>query len=304
MRRLQAVVALGVMITLLTAVPTLAQFPRIPDLEDVTGDILKSRIPGLDNILKEDPAISTSFDDAVYGVPILDGFVPTVTAPMAQLPTTGDGAFIVALPGAYELEAKSFCLHAGTHGPGQGEGYLWAPLKGEKAGVIQDILDRYMSHPEIEQEKVQSLIWGIQSKAKINDMPEELREVADVLLTRQQIRQLNGGALGMVPEELFDQAFVDVPREVRMVLEAEARLRDRLRQEVYDFDALEEVAVLAGEPEREEGGPVIPRGRWSFQPDGFFVRYDPHGYSHTTVQLYAPEPFRALTDDLGRITSI
>ncbi|MFW5867052.1 MAG: hypothetical protein ACOCX2_04505 [Armatimonadota bacterium] len=304
MRRFQAVLALGVLLTILTVIPAPAQFPRIPDLEDVAGDVLKGKIPGLNKILKEDPAISTSFDDAVYGVPIIDGFMPTVTAPLAQLPPTGDGGSIVALPGAYELEAKSFCLHAGTHGPGQGEGYLWAPLKGAQAGVIQEILDRYMAHPELEQQKVQSLIWGIQSKAKINDMPRELRDVAESLLTRRQIRRLNGGALGMVPEELFDQAFVDVPDEVRMVLEAEARLRDRLRQEVYDFDALEDIAVLAGEPDREEGGPVIPRLRWSFEPGGFFVRFDPHGYSHTTVQLYAPEQFRALTDDLGRITSL
>ena len=304
MRRFQIVYALAVMITLLTVMPALAQFPRIPDLGDVTGDILHGKIPGLDKILKEDPAVSTSFDDAVYSAPIIDGFLPTSTAPMSQLPTTGDGGFIVALPGAYELEAKSFCLHAGTHGPGQGEGYLWAPLKGAKAGVIQDILDRYMSHPEIAQNKVQSLIWSIQAKAKINDMPRELRDVAEVLLTRRQIRQLNGGALAIIPDELMDQAFVDVPDEVRMVLEAEARLRDRLRQEVYDFDALEDIAVLAGEPDPGEGGPVIPRLRWSFMPDGYFVQFDPHGYSETTLRLYAPEQFQALTDDLGRITSI
>ncbi|MFW6156707.1 MAG: hypothetical protein ACOC7J_05260, partial [Armatimonadota bacterium] len=281
MRRFQTLLALPLVFTAFAVLPAAAQFPRIPDLEDVAGDALKGRVPGLDRILKEDPAIATSFDDAVFGVSIIDGFEPPVTAPMTQLPFTGDGGFIVALPGTYELAAKSFCLHAGTHGPGQGEGYLWAPLKGEQAGVIRGVLDRYMMHPEIEQRKVQSLIWGIQSKAKINEMPRELREVAEALLEPRQIRRLNGGALGMVPEELFDQAFVDVPDEVRMVLEAEARLRDRLRQEVYDFDALEEIAVLGGDPPREEGGPVIPRGRWSFMPDGFFVRFEPHGYSHT-----------------------
>lgn len=288
----------------LAALPASAQLPRLPDLEDVAGDVLKGKIPGLDKILKEDPAISTSFDDAVFGVPLIDGFDPPVTAPMSQLPFTGDGGFIVALPGVYELAAKSFCLHAGTHGPGQGEGYLWAPLKGAQAGVIQDVLDRCMAHPEIEQHHVQSLIWGIQAKAKINEMPRELRDVAQALLTPQQIRRLNGGALGMVPEELFDQAFVDIPPEVRMVLEAEARLRNRLRQEVYDFPALEQVAVLSGDPPVETGGPIIPRGRWSWEPGGFFVRFDPSGYSQTIVQLYAPEPFRALTDDLGRITSL
>lgn len=304
MPRFRTAAALTLVLIIIVGVPAMAQFPRIPDLEDVAGDVLKGRIPGLDKILKEEPAIATSFDDAVYSVPLIDGFVPAAPAPMSQLPSTGDGAFIVALPGAYELEARSFCLHAGTHGPGRGEGYLWAPLKGAQADVIQDVLDRYMAHPEIAQPNVQTLIWGIQAKARINDMPRELRDVARELLTPRQIRRLNGGALGMIPEELFDQAFVDVPDEVRMVLEAEARLRERLRQEVYDFEVLEEIAVLAGEPDPEEGGPVVPRGRWSFMPDGFFVRFDPHGYSHTTIQLYAPEPFRAITDERDRVISL
>src|SRR6056297_2526890 len=101
------------------AVPCLALDLGVPDIEDVGGDILKGKIPGLNKILKEDPAISTSFEDAVYGAPVLDGFDPFMTAPMSQLPNTGDGAYIVALPGAYELEAKSFCLHAGNYGPGR-----------------------------------------------------------------------------------------------------------------------------------------------------------------------------------------
>ncbi|MGC9318718.1 MAG: hypothetical protein ACP5KN_11875, partial [Armatimonadota bacterium] len=276
---------------------------KLPGADDVK-DKLKLRIPDLGRILDEGPAIATSFDDAVTGVPFLDDLDPAVTAPMTQLPFTGDGGFIVALPGMYELEARSFCLHAGTYGPGHGRGYLYAPLKGKLAGVIQNVLDRYMSHAELDQRKVQSLIWGIQAKTKISEMPGELREVAEVLLTEREIRRLNGGALGMVPEELFDQAFVDVPEEVRMVLEAEARLRNRLSREVYDFDALEEVAVLSGEPPAEEGGPVVPLGRWSFHPDGFFVRYFPHGYSRTTVQLYDPEPFAVIADELGRITRI
>lgn len=307
MRRHCAALSLMLVLIMAATIPALAQFPRlprVPDLEDVAGEVLRGRIPGLDQILKEEPAISTSFDDAVFGVSMLDYFEPAVTAPMNQLPYAGDGAYIVALPGVYELAARSFCLHAGTHGPGQGEGYLWAPLRGAQAGVIQDILARYADHPHLPQNRIQSLVWGVQAKAKISDMPSELREIASVLLTEGQVRRLNGGALGMVPRELFDQAFVDIPPEVRMVLEAEALLRDRLRQEIFDFPALEQIAVLSGDPPRETGGAIVPRSRWSFEPDGFFVRFDPSGYSRTRIQLYAPEQFRAITDELGRITEL
>ncbi len=307
MRHCSVTTALMCALLFMVAIPGTAQLPRlprVPDAEDIAGEVLRGRIPGLDQILREDPAIATTFDDAVYGVSIIDGFDPVVTAPMSQLPYTGDGAFLVALPGVFELEAQSFCLHAGTHGPGQGEGYLWAPLRGAQARMIQHVMDAYMQHPELDQRRVQSLIWGIQSKARISNMNPEVREVARVLLTREQIRSLDGGALGDVPRELFDQAFVDIPREVRMVLEAEAMLRNRLRQEVFNFAELERISVLAGDPPRELNGEDVPRGRWSFEPSGFFVRYEPRGYRRTQIQLYAPERFRAVTDAMNRITSL
>lgn len=309
MRKATALIGLLVTFVALSSTGVFAQFrlpraPQVPDAGDILRDQLNLRIPDLRRILEEPPALESSFDDAVTGVPFLDEFDPARTAPMTQLPVTGDGGFIVALPGVYAMQACSYCLHAGTYGPGSGEGYLYAPLRGSLAGVIQDVLDNSIAHPEIDQHVVQSLIWGIEARSKVAEMPQELREAAQVLLTREQINRLNGGALGMVPEELFDQAFVDVPPEVRMVLEAQARLRDRLRQEVYDFEILQEIAVLAGDPPATEGGPQVPSGRWSWTPEGFFIRYFPNGYSETLVQLYAPEPFTVVSDDAERITAL
>ncbi|HDP89304.1 MAG TPA: hypothetical protein ENN42_05015, partial [Thioalkalivibrio sp.] len=307
MRRHATLAGLLAALVLMASAMALAQFrlpqPPVPDVGDILRDQLDLRIPDLRRILEEPPALSSSFDDAVTGVPFLDDLDPIVTAPMSQLPFSGDGAFIVALPGVYELQACSFCLHAGVSGPGRGEGYLYAPLSGSLAGVIQTVLDGAMVHPEVGQREVQSLIWAIQSRAKVSEMPAELQEAARVLLTRDQINRLNGGALGMIPEELFDQAFVDVPDEVRMVMEAEARLRRRLQQEVYDFEALETIAVLSGEPTQEDIAEV-PRGRWSWTPDGFFVRYFPSSYPETTIQLYAPEAFTVARDAAGRISEI
>lgn len=309
MRRRTTVVALLTVLVLMASAVSFAQFPiprppRVPTPGEVLRD-LGVRIPDLRRILDEPEAITSSLDDAVTGVPFLDDFDPLVTAPMSQLPFSGEGGFLVALPGVFELRAASFCLHAGTYGPGGGDGYLYAPLKGSLAGVVQDVLNRSMAHPEIEQHRVQSLVWAIEARAKVADMPRELREAAQALLTREQINRLNGGALGMVPEELFDQAFVDVPPEVRMVLEAQARLRDRLRQEVYDFDALQEIAVLTGDPPAAGGeGLIVPRGRWSWTPEGYFIRYLPNGYQETILQLYVPEPFQVVTDELGRIARL
>jgi len=235
---------------------------------------LRLQIPDLDRILGEEPGLTTSFDDAVTGIPFFDDYEPAYTAPLCQLPTLPQGGFLISVPGDFEFEAASYCLHAGTHGPGSGEGYLYATLKGSQAGIITDILNNSTRHLDIPQQHIQSLVWGIQAKTKISDMPPELRDAASRLLSQSQISKLNGGALGMVPDELFDQAFFDVPAPLRTVMEAEARLRGNLTSGLFDFGALEQIAVLSGDPPDDDGGPVIPRGRWSFDPAGFFVRCD------------------------------
>lgn len=265
---------------------------------------LQLQIPDLDRILGEEPGLTTSFDDAVTGIPFFDDYEPAYTAPLCQLPTLPQGGFLISVPGDFEFEAASYCLHAGTHGPGSGEGYLYATLKGSQAGIITDILNNSTRHLDIPQQHIQSLVWGIQAKTKISDMPPELRDAASRLLSQSQVSKLNGGALGMVPDELFDQAFFDVPAPLRTVMEAEARLRSNLTGGLFDYGALEEIAVLSGDPPDDGEGPVIPRGRWSFDPAGYFVRYFPDGYSHTTVQIMRPDSFTIEVDPLGRIVAI
>jgi hypothetical protein len=45
------------------------------------------------------------------------------------LQRTPNGGFVVQY-GYYTLQTQSYCLKAGTHGPGGGDGYLYAPPKG------------------------------------------------------------------------------------------------------------------------------------------------------------------------------
>ncbi len=265
---------------------------------------LRLQIPDLDRILKEEPGLTTSFEDAVTGIAFLDDYEPFYTAPLCQLPMMPDGGFLISVPGDFEYEAASYCLRAGTYGPGGGEGYLYAQLKGSQAGLINDLLSNSMQHLDISQQHVQALVWAVQSKTKVNDMSDELQVAARRLLTRDQINRLNGGALGMVPNELFEQAFFDVPAPLRMVMEAEARLRSSLTSGIFNYGELSRIAVLSGDPPDDGEGPMIPRGRWSFDPEGFFVRYFPNGYHHTTIQLLRPGSFNIVTDQLGRIVSI
>ena len=56
------------------------------------------------------------------------------------------------------------------------------------------------------------------------------------------------------------------------------------------YSDLERVAVLAGVAPIGEGSLTnIPANRWSRHPDGYWVRFDPSGYSQTKVEIYVPE---------------
>src|SRR3954463_2553437 len=62
----------------------------------------------------EIPPVTTTFADA-YPEDV-NNVVPTglVFRPMAELARSPRGGFYLA-PGAYEMRAQSYCLHAGTH---------------------------------------------------------------------------------------------------------------------------------------------------------------------------------------------
>ncbi len=285
---------------LLGAWPGAAQFglPKIPGLPGGGG----LNIPGLDNILREEPALSTSFKDAVTGVKYYDDFEPRVDVAMAEMPRGPRHSFMLA-PGGYEVVLQSYCLNAGTHGPGRGEGYLYAPLKGSLAGPLGDILDRSCDHPEISQHHVQSLLWAVEAKCKISELAPDLRAVAAKLLTPQQIDQLNGGALGKIPPELMDRAMAQAPPELRQAMHARATLRNMFSQAMPDFGAVEQVAVLAGDPPAARGEEV-PRTRWSYRSGGFFVRYFPSGYQRTRTQVFVPADVDVTRDGRGRIVAL
>ena len=263
----------------------------IPDLDSILGDLLKG-----------EPPISTSLEDAVTEVPFLDEFDPDIITPLTVLERAPNGDYLLQ-PGLFKLNAQSYCLHAGTYAPGRGEGYLYTPLKGSRAEVIRNILRRSLDHPEVPQQDIQVLIWAILARTKIADMSSDMQRTANSLLTSDEIFDLNGGALGLIPDQVMQEAIAQLPDPVQQTLRAEAQLRSMLTSGNAAYQELERVAVLVGEPpvadERE-----VPRGRWSYHPDGYFIRYFPSGYALTRVEIYVPEPIQIERDPLGRITLI
>ena len=269
-----------------------------------TSQKVPGKILGLENVLQVKPAISTNLSDAATEIPFLDDFDPKQPAPMTVLPRTPNGGFRLVHPGLFQLKAQSYCLHAGKYRPGGGDGYLYAPLEGPEAAIARKILQRSVSHPEIPQPGIQMLLWAVISRTKISDMSPGAQLTAAGLLTPEEILELNGGALGLIPQVLREELFAGLPPLVRQTLEAEAQLRELLTSARATYEDLERVAVLVGDPRPGKGSREVPRGRWSYHPNGFFVRYLPRSYSRTRIQFYVPEPFRIGRDERGRIRLI
>jgi len=277
--------------------------PQWRQAEDVIRKA-QEKIPDLSSLLAGGPALTTSLNDALTEVTFLDGFDPPVFSSMAGLPRGPGGEFRLVAPGFYRFRAESYCLKAGTHGPGSGEGYLYAPLAGPRAAVVRKILRNSYAHPDVPTHRIQALLWAIIARTKISDMAPEMKLTAAQLLSPDEILELNGGALAIVQEQVLQRSLAKAAPAVRPVLEAEARLRRMLTQAESSYDQLERVAVLAGEPATDKEGRDIRRGRWSYHPVGYFVRYFPSSYTRDTIELVVPDPFAVERDSLGRIARL
>ena len=246
------------------------------------------------------PAITTSLSDAASEVPSLDNFNPPHFQSMLYLPRGPKGEFYLK-PGAYEYTAWSYCLHAGTYGPRGGDGYIYAPLKGPRADIIRKILQNSVSHREIPQRNIQVLIWAVLARTKISNMSREAQLAAAKLLTPEEILEVNGGALGLIPDSVKEIALERMPPLLRQAYDAERRLRSLLNDANSTYEEMERAAVLIGDSVRGAGSRDVPKGRWSSHPGGFYIRYLPDGYSKTKIQVYVPEKTNATNGKIMKV---
>ena len=247
---------------------------------------LKVKTP---NLLGGRDPITTSLPDAKWGDASKDGFVPReAQRSLMELQRTPNGGFVVQ-PGYYQFTDQSYCLKAGTHGPGGGDGYLFAPPKGPAEDAVMTIVRNSVNRPEIAQSKIQQLLWAIIARAKFEDLAGELKAVASQLLTPRQLASLNRSALDILQGNALTDALGGVPEPLRQIAQAEAELRQMLTTPGATFAEMERVAVLTGAAPLGPGSQEVPSGRWSLHPDGYYVRYLPSGYSTTQIEIWAPQ---------------
>ncbi len=271
-------VAIAMVLSVCT-VPAGAQFGGLK-----LGDLARRAGISVPSLHKE--PISTSLPDARWGDPSQDGFVPPLPRrELTELQRTANGGFILQA-GYYRFHDQSYCLHAGTHGPGGGDGYLYAPPLGAAKDAVITIVRNSVHHPDIDQHVIQALLWAILSRAKLENLSDEQRSAAAQLLSPRQLAGLNRSVLDMLSAGPIAD---NLPREVRAMMQAEADLRQMLTTPGTSFGELERVAVLAGMAPVGPGSITVPGGRWSHHPDGYWIRYLPNSYSNTVVEIWAPE---------------
>jgi hypothetical protein len=264
-------------------------------------DKLRKKTP---NFLAGKPPITTSLPDARWGDSSKDGFTPREPErSLMTLQRTPNGGFVLQ-PGFYRMQTQSYCLHAGTHGPGGGDGYLYAPPKGPAEDAVMSVVRNSVQHPEIQQHDIQLLLWAIIARAKVEDLSGELKSTAARLLTPRQLASLNRNALDALSGNALTDALGGVPEPLRQVAQAEASLRQMFTTPGSSYAEMERVAVLGGSAPLGPGSQEIPTGRWSLHPDGYYVRYIPSGYSSTRVEIWVPQGSPAVGKEYDPATHI
>ncbi|MBN2345799.1 MAG: hypothetical protein JXO51_05355 [Candidatus Aminicenantes bacterium] len=253
---------------------------------------------------EQDEGISTVIQDAEWEVPFLDRFQPLGAQPLAVLPKHRDGVYQLNKPGYYLFESQSYCLNPGKYTPGDETGYLVAPMKGPKAPIIMNILRRASRHPEITQEQIQTLIWAIVSHSEISLRSGELYSVAKKLMSGEELLEANRGVAKKIAKAIWERMIQRMPPPLQRVLEAQARIRDLILDAQSSYEDLVAAAVLEGEPPPAPGSRDVPRSRWSFHPDGYFIRLDPRGFSALLIELYLPGDIQVEVDPVERIVSL
>ena len=275
-----------VILAVISSSPGQAQFSGLKDKLLKVGASQGAKAFGVDKLFKQPAAITTNFDDVNREGEMMPDFKSTEKfQPLYLLPKNPEGGFVLC-EGYYEMTNKSYCLQAGTYGPSNGDGYMYAPVLGPKEAIVISILKSAEKHADISQHDVQILLWTIIARTKFANYAGPVKVTALKLLTTKELTQLEGGALGILPFDVVQKAKDKMPAALQAVFEAENNIRQLISSGNYTYADMEKYAILAGmAPPRTD----VPRGIWTKHPDGYFLRYLPSGYSVTKVQIYVPK---------------
>lgn len=258
-------------------------------------------IPGLDNLLKGEAPLSTNIKDAkIWGWPNLSR-VNLINPKILTDADRDENHLFTLKPGHYKMTIKSFCGKGYTYGPTQGEGYVWGPWKGSKAKFLQTLLHAYNAKPEVPQRNVQLLIWSILARVKPQDMSADAQSALLALMGQDGMNVLKDGAADYLTGRMADELYKRASKELRPLLEYDNKIRGLSQQANATYNDFERLAVLQA-PENLKTD--LNRGIWNLSPKGYLIRYQPHGYSQTDIEVIVPRVAHFTRDDKRRVTQV
>ena len=284
---------------LLVYVSVQAQQTSLPNLlNEGLGGLLR-RKTSID--LRKEP-ITTNFSYANTNAPVPDTFGDNLTPQrLCNQPRDDQGSFQLR-PGLYEMTCRSYCLHAGTHGPSQGDGYLHAPTEGPARGLVTAILKNSEYHPDVQQHDVQLLLWAIIARTNFNNLSPQLQSIASKLVSGNDLARWIGRSVSnKIAGTAFQELMRTAPPAIQQIMQVEQQMRNLFQQASYQYADFERLAVLGGAAFVDR--PDILRGRWSKHPDGYYIRYYLSSYRQTRVQVFVPNELSNaqvnFTDDIA-----
>jgi hypothetical protein len=255
-------------------------------------DLLKEAQKKITNVeLLEEKNITTSIDDAF---PVAF-WLKNLSEEME--PVEPENYDFNLEPGYYTFKLQSYCLKAGTYGPTKGRGYLIAPLLGKRSDLVYNIVSKSVNHPEIEQQDIQVLLWGIIYGAKFTDYSIDFQNRVRPLLTAAEIVDLSLD-LKNVPLDVM-------PDDVKKVAQYYKDLRGKLTNPSLTYNEISSYAMAQGiAPPEDPFSKYVEKGLWAYIGDGYYMRAMPDGYPTTYLELYRPAYISTTKDNLGRISSL
>ncbi len=282
---MKKIIPILALLCLLNATHSQAQFGK---LKDVLNNGASSLLNSKQLKLLQNHPITTNFDDCnktdIMPPEFGKDSVKKELCAVKSLYSATEG--FTLKPGFYTGTFKSFCLQAGTSGPDKGNGYLFAPLAGPKEKIARTLIANWEQHPEIEQRKVQLLLWAIVAKTNFSKLPTDLQLTAATLLNKNDISALGSTMVDYLSGEAMSKLTANLPEPAKTIIEIENKIRGLMYQANASYDQIESLAMLGGVAPAD---PNFPGGVWGLHPDGYYIKYLPHSYSRTEVVIYVPK---------------
>ncbi|MBS1516942.1 MAG: hypothetical protein JSS91_02540 [Bacteroidetes bacterium] len=248
-------------------------------------DILKKTIGNKDAWLPG-KSITTSINDALPVVNWL-GILSEIE------PDTAD-SWNNLTPGYHRLILQSYCVKAGGYGPTKGSGYRTAPLLGKNADIVINIVDKSVSHPEIDQKDIQLLLWAIEAGTKFTDLPNDLQLKVKPLLTVSEITRLSVDVSDLT--ELLPSDLVDLAKYYK-------ELGSKLTNPSLAYQDIERFAVQNVGVELDLKDEINDT-RWSYIGNNVYIKATPLAYYKTVLDVFYAAPVSSVRDDKNRVIKI